>query len=101
MINPIDTKEIPTIKDTCIQTFEFTADAPECGKPATFLVKHIYEPTYSIMCDECKRDFFESIAFQTVVKDYSSYYYTPELNKKFAEELEQYLFNHVSPEAEG
>lgn len=50
--------------------------------------------------DECKRDFFENIAFQTVVKVYRAYHYTPESNKRFAEELEQYLASRNSLEAE-
>lgn len=43
------------------------------------------------MCGECKEDFFSDIAFQTVINEYRSYHYTPELNKRFAEELEEYL----------
>ena len=31
------------------------------------------------------------MAFQTVTKDYRPYHYKQELNKKFAEELEEHL----------
>ena len=100
MLSPIDVKERPLVKSTCIQVFEFSANPPECGKPAAFLVKNIFEPTYSIMCSECKSDFFGDIAFQSVVKDYRSYEYSAELNEKFAAELEQYLVEAKKLETE-
>lgn len=100
MISPIETKAISLVQATCIQKFDFGFDAPECGKSAAFLIKSIYTPEYSIMCEECKDDFFNNIAFQTVVKDYRSYHYTPELNMRFAEELQQYLDNQDLPEQE-
>ena len=52
------------------------------------------------MCQECKNDFFSNIAFQTVTKDYRPYQYTQELNKKFAEELEEHLAIQNPLEAE-
>lgn len=79
------------MQTTCIQKFDFNSDTPECRRPATFLTKSIYIPEYSIICEKCKDDFFSNIAFQTVTQDYRSYHYTSELNKKFAEELEEYL----------
>lgn len=91
MISPIETKPISLVQSTCIQKFSFSYNAPECGKPAAFLIKSIYKPEYSIMCKDCKQDFFTDIAFQTVINEYRSYHYTIESNKRFADELKEYL----------
>jgi len=69
-------------------------------KTCKILDKSIYTPEYSIMCKECKDDFFCNIASQIITKDYRSYHYTSELNKRFAEELEEYLTIQDSLEAE-
>jgi hypothetical protein len=41
MLNPIEKRLFTLVQTSCVQTFDFSAGAPECGRAAAFLIKSI------------------------------------------------------------